>query len=345
MATKTKLLQSIASTIADYRKGEVPEPDVDHVQRWIRQFDANVQVPILSELDHVLKNAYVNRVTVERILGSVATTEALTGGKHSKFWASAGLLNIQGAGASQREMLDIFNGVLQKNFRLGINDCAGTSGHFVYIDDGVFSGSRAQQDLVKWIESEAPQNATIHVMAIVLYSGGDWYIRRGGRKLLGVEAAAEKAGKNISIQFWRSLGLENRRSNLNNSDVLVPAELPDDKCVKRYAQQLEAEGHPVEYRRGDSIGPAKLFSSPAGRHLLEQEFIKAGARIRVMCPNLPSSCRPLGFTGLRTFGFGSVVVTHRNCPNNCPLAFWVADPWYPLFPRKTNTETGMFVWE
>lgn len=32
------------------------------------------------------------------------------------------------------------------------------------------------------------------------------------------------------------------------------------------------------------------------------------------------------------------MVTFRNCPNNCPLAFWVGDPWYPLFPRLNNVK-------
>jgi hypothetical protein len=39
---------------------------------------------------------------------------------------------------------------------------------------------------------------------------------------------------------------------------------------------------------------------------------------------------------LQTVGFGALIVTFRNCANNCPLGFWVDDPWYPLFPRKTN---------
>jgi hypothetical protein len=39
---------------------------------------------------------------------------------------------------------------------------------------------------------------------------------------------------------------------------------------------------------------------------------------------------------LETLGFGSTLVTFRNCPNNCPLAFWAGYPWYPLFQRKTN---------
>ena len=37
MASK-KLLESVASTLADYRKGEIEPPDADHVKRWIQQF-------------------------------------------------------------------------------------------------------------------------------------------------------------------------------------------------------------------------------------------------------------------------------------------------------------------
>ena len=39
MASK-KLLDGVASIIADYRKCEIEPPDADHVNRWISQFDA-----------------------------------------------------------------------------------------------------------------------------------------------------------------------------------------------------------------------------------------------------------------------------------------------------------------
>ena len=49
--------------------------------------------------------------------------------------------------------------------------------------------------------------------------------------------------------------------------------------------------------------------------------------------------RPLGYHNLRTLGFGSMFITYRNCPNNCPLALWVEQDAYPsLFPRKANTK-------
>ena len=53
MAKRAELLGSIASTIADYRQGEIAAPDADHVDTWITQFDASVQTQILSEIDHI----------------------------------------------------------------------------------------------------------------------------------------------------------------------------------------------------------------------------------------------------------------------------------------------------
>ena len=91
----------------------------------------------------------------------------------------------------------------------------------------------------------------------------------------------------------------------------------------------------------------ELFSSEEGRQLLEREFLLAGVKILSKCKNPGPSLRPLGFSPFG-LGFGSLIVTFRNCPNNCPLALWWGDPeadetsplnkWYPLFPRKTYEE-------
>lgn len=55
MSQRQALLASIAQTIQDYRNGILPQPITDHVERWIQQFNDDVQIPILKELDHVLQ--------------------------------------------------------------------------------------------------------------------------------------------------------------------------------------------------------------------------------------------------------------------------------------------------
>ena len=55
MNERDSLLASIADTIKDYRKSEIPEPTPDHVNRWVSQFGTDVQCYLLRELDHVFQ--------------------------------------------------------------------------------------------------------------------------------------------------------------------------------------------------------------------------------------------------------------------------------------------------
>ncbi len=116
--------------------------------------------------------------------------------------------------------------------------------------------------------------------------------------------------------------------------------IPEDEQVQAYVSQPHK--FPFEAREpGRALGD---FSSEEGRQLLERELLIAGVRIRGFCKNPKDIVRPLGFSPFGV-GFGSMIVTFRNCPNNCPLALWWGDPeapassplsqWYPILPRKT----------
>jgi hypothetical protein len=327
VSKRSDLLESIAGTIADYRAGEIDALTAEHVETWVAQFDGEVQEPILGEVDHVLKQTYISKSAVQEFLSSLLKNEGLAGGDPCSFWTTVTYLNIQGGGNSQREMLEMFDELLRTECDFGIDDCNGASDAFLYLDDGIFSGNRIRNDITSWIKSEAPEHAKVKVVTIALHRGGQYYAKTG------IDSAAQAVGKKIDVQWWRSVEIEDRKSYINSSDVLRPTSLPDDELTQEYVQGLKYA--PI-LRKPGSVGNNKFFSSEGGRHLLEQEFLKVGTRIRSMCPNLNVYQRPLGNMVLETLGFGSLLVTFRNCPNNCPLAFWVGDPWYPLFPRKTN---------
>lgn len=334
MRERQTLLMSIAQTIQDYRDGSLQKPITDHVDHWVRQFDAGVQLPILREMDHVLKNTYFSKAKVFEFLREAIRTEELTGANPRSFWQSANFLDIQGGGASQTDMLALFSEVLREEFGFGIEDCGQGNDVFIYLDDGIFTGNRVWRDLEKWVLNEAPASATVHVICIVLHRGGQYYANKR------IQAAVRAAGKNIDIK-WRprpAIELEDRKTFSATADVLRPTEIPDDQAVKDYVAGMKFE---PTLRVPGNPGAAGLFSSDAAKILLEQEFLKAGVRIRQMCPNLGNTQRPLGHMTLETLGFGSLIVTYRNCPNNAPLAFWVDAPWYPLFPRTTNTQTAV----
>lgn len=327
MARRPKLLSSIANTIADYRQDEIPAPDAQHVDKWVKQFDEAVQEPILAELDYVLKKTYVTRASVGQFLTNMLTAQKLVGDDPCNFWKEANFLNIQDRGNSQREMLAMFETVLQEKCGLNIDQCGSDHGPYIYLDDAIFTGNRIKNDISAWIQSCGPPNASVHVIVIGLHRGGGWYARRE------VDKVVSAVGKRIDITWWCCLKIEDRKRYLADSDVLRPSAIPTDAAVQAYAEGLQ---YPPVMRPGNSVGQHKFFSSDTGRNLLEQEFLKAGAVIRSICPNLNQYQRPLGNMVLQTLGFGALIVTFRNCPNNCPLAFWVDSPWYPLFPRKTN---------
>jgi hypothetical protein len=329
------ILKSIAATVADYREGEIAKPSPEHVDKWASQFDKAVREPLLTELDHVLKRTYIPRANVVDFLKTVLSDKKLASEKPCDFWKGVGILDIQKGGESQKEMVAMFSAIMKKTCRYDASVCKAGNGTFIYLDDVVFTGNRVLNDLRDWIAGAAPNTAHVHIVTMAYHRNGKWY---AGNELT---KAAKAAKKDISRTWWRFIELEDRKSEVNTSDVLRPRALPGDADVKAYAETFSND-YPIAFRTADSVGEHKFFSSENGRALLEQELLRAGVHIRKICPKLGENQRPLGNMVLKSLGFGSMIVTFRNCPNNTPLAFWAGDPWYPLFPRKVNKKKSNF---
>jgi hypothetical protein len=339
MSKRSDLLASIANTIKDYRAGEIAQPTKDHVDRWIRQFDITVHVPLLREIDHVFKQTYFSKSDVSQFFAEQINHKTLAGDKPRKFWRAAHMLDIQQNGHSQTEILELFGEALKKQCGLEIDECGSAGGAFVYLDDVLFSGGRIGSDLSAWIAEEAPAEATIHILVIAAHRFGEW--KCTGR----LKKVAADAGKELELHCWAAIRFENRKTYRNTSEVLWPVEIPRDAALQAYI--AKEQKFPFEPRKPGGKLENVIFSSEEGRQLLERELLLAGMRIRSFSQNPSQALRPLGFSPFG-LGFGSMVVTFRNCPNNCPLALWWGDPdaapshpfskWYPLVPRKTYGE-------
>lgn len=330
MTERADLLTAIGATISDYRSLPKCLSEADHVDRWISQFDAAVQLPMLRELNHVFGRTYISAANVKSFLETVFSSDDLAGHDKRSFWRRSNLLDVQERGNSQREMLAFFNQVLLDRCAFDLSETGKGADTFVYFDDGLYTGSRIRSDLRTWVADRAPQTSNLHVVTITFHTGGQYYARTG------IEEIAQQTGKTVYTTWWRIKELEDRRSHTNNTDVLRPVACPNDAAVQAYVAGMRYR--PV-WRTAGNVGPAGVFSSDVGRRLLEDEFLKAGVRIRNISGNFPAQHRPLGYMRLETLGFGSMIVTFRNCPNNAPLALWAGDPWYPLFPRRTNADT------
>ena len=333
MSERDDLLASIANEIKTYRRGELTEPTPAHVDRWARQFTPAHQLAFLREFDHVMKNTFVTRKNFNDFLKNLLTNEKLAGDDPESYWESTHFLNIQQNGQSQKEMLKLFAKCLDDKYGLDLDECGAPDGDYIYLDDVMFSGNRVGNDLEQWIVNHAPQTAKIHVIVAVLHTSGHYLVKRR------LNDVVEKSGKQITITYWQSLDIENRKYYKNSSAVLWPATIPTAPEVQAY--MALPSRFPFEPRQA-SIAAIAPFSSEQGRQTLESEFLIAGAKIRSLSANPKASMRPLGFSPFG-IGFGSTIVTYRNCPNNCPLALWWGDReatsgalhWYPLLPRKT----------
>ena len=337
MNERSNLLESISTTIKDYRSGEVPESTPDHVERWVKQFDTDAQIHILREIDHIFKTTYYSKAHFLTFFDEHINKKS----DPYDFWRRANILEIQKKGNSQREILNLFDKVLKKQIGISFREMPPSDGPCVYIDDALFTGARIKDDLLPWIEKYDQDIVNLHILVIAVHRLGKWHCGESLKK------KARSSGKNLRFKFWSSNEFENRIRYSSHSDVLWPVDIPDDVALKKYLEG--GDPFPFVPRKDDGF-PFSIFSSEGGRQVLERQFLNAGVKIRSSCSqNLKKFWRPLGFSHFG-LGFGSMVVTFRNCPNNCPLALWWGDPkatpgnimskWYPLFQRKINTEDG-----
>ncbi len=193
MTERRGLLESIASTIKDYRAGEIEAPSAGHVDRWVRQFDNSVQVALLREVDHVFKETYFSKEWVSGFLAKQIKNEKLAGSDSCAFWRSARFLRIQQYGHSQAELLALFGESLKAQCGIAIERCGRPDGPFIYLDDVLFSGSRVGNDISEWLKQDAPATATLHILVIATHCLGEWQALKGLKK----DAAA--VGKKIEL--------------------------------------------------------------------------------------------------------------------------------------------------
>lgn len=342
--------QQIATIAADY-EGESPgSMNAARVIRWISQFPEKHQQPILEETAHILSRSYISKSRLDSFLDGIAVNEKLSANKPKEFWTNALILEIQERGNSQREMvLSLRSRLKALGFQPG-NASTEKAQAFIYLDDVLFTGGHLLHDLTTWIKNQAPKKGRVIILVAALHRGAVYRAQKANHNL---NETALLSSKDLSFEIWRLVELEDRLRYSNSSDVLRPQAPPSDTQVAEYIAELDAElaeaskkyskTFSLDWRAGNGTGDLGLFSTNAARVLYEDQMLIAGCRIRAQSLNFQKikSARPLGFQSLTSVGFGGLIMTYRNCPNNCPMTWWAGEPWYPLFPRRTNSATAV----
>lgn len=340
--SRYRSISAIASIAADYRTGEIPLLSPDHVEKWTSQFEAlgidrSTMNQFLAELAHVLSLTYLSKEAAVSSLREMLTDVPRDYGPNpSFFWGSVNFLQIQRSGSSQSDMIHALDEVMKLDLGFGVDQCGSSDGLFVYLDDCSFTGKKVLDDLSSWISVRAPTNALVIVLLMVDHQGV--YYRRD---MLRDRARA----KNIEIHWLSGATIEDRVGAYwsARSGVLRPSSIDARVDPEVYAALLRTTPYDPKFRPFSPI-VAWPFSSEVGRNILEQVFFRTGLHIWSLSEAPNVLMRPLGYSSVNPLGFGSLTITHRNCPNNSPLALWWGDSlaprshpfsrWRPLFPRR-----------
>ncbi len=347
----------LASIIKDYRKDELRiNLDADHVEKWLSQFTPENQDVILTETLHIFESWYFDNNKIDNMLDNMVDYLCKKYKvKHtSELFKIISFVNIQEDGASQSFLLSRLIDRIGEQYAVSVKtDISEEISHYVYLDDGLYTGKRSRKDLSDCLYSLSP-NTNLDA----------FYIVAGTRSLQYVKGVAYKLAKelNISLEIFAWKLIYNNKSiervfHQNQLEELYEANhfclwpiQVDNEKIKLYYEHLKTLGNNYEksaYRTSPWRNNKGIFTSVENREIVETEFLIRGIEILEKV-NENKGLYPLGFNLWPSFGFGSFCAFNTNISNSCPLVLWwgnlekngsVLDYWYPLLPRRTNTET------
>jgi hypothetical protein len=326
-------LKRLSWFVADYQPNAFADAD-DLAVTWIRQFPKGSQVPIMRALATALQTTYISQESYTNYFQSRITNE--------DFWSNAFFLDGPATeGQSGVITYKLVADEVNKKFGPILESQEPKwhmSANHVFVDDAIFSGDRVIKDYGQWWDSppdpsiwpeyqrdDGPIN--IYVWTYVRHTAGEEHVRKW------LDRTVTAYGYSCQVNFASALVLEDRNEFSTQSDVLWPASLTETAVETRFGDSTSrSKLRPVDPKAPSSA--AGVFASAKDREALESEFMDAGLDI---LRQFNKAWAPLGY-GRRPFGFGSLSVSYRNCPNNAPLALWWSIPshgWTPLFARST----------
>lgn len=352
-----EMISQLALIIANYRREELPlDFDATHVEKWLCQFTDECQDVILSETVYILSHWYFNKQYIEEKFLDVIVDFLC---KKYKYGFAQDLcyetvfVDVQRVGQSQKQLIQMLYSRLDEQYQLKLNlQITEGKRHFVYIDDGLYTGSRARKDLVELLY-EIPPDSTLDVFYLVASSNGLAYTAD--------KIAPTANSRNIIVSLYRLKNIENiRRVNpqyigdsykksYGRSQLCLWPDKDSQKIQRisdyeKYLQSISSKHITHLYRESPWNNDCGIFSSVHNRNVVEREFLLKGIEI-LSSISSPKGKYPLGYNLWPSFGFGSFCASDLNISNTCPLVLWwgniekqgnTLDNWYPLFPRRAN---------
>lgn len=293
---------------------------------WIEQFDRSSRVALLESLTRTLRRTFIRRTDIEAYFQESIANE--------DFWRNVYLVTPPGyQGESGVIFTEVVRSCVDQKFGIDLFEdyelCWLNDDNHVFVDDAVFTGNRVLKDYDSdwrsWKRVWETPNGGTYERQLNLYvwtylrhrSGEDWV-----RELLMEDA--HRRGIAVSLTFRSKLVYEDRLDHADASDVLWPRHGANGVDSVDSDEETRA-------RRPGRFVATQVFDDVRIRDVLEDQLLSAGRDIISRFNN--TIWTPLGL-GRQPFGFGSLSVSYRNCPNNAPLALWWSlQNWTALFPR------------
>lgn len=347
-------IERLVNRIKDYRKNEIQfVPDARHINKWLSQFSPMTQDVILHETVHIFDDWYFTNEFVDEKIDRIPNYLLK---KHSypsisSVFQNVSFLCTQKDGKSQHEIVSRFrNRIFEKHGISVKTEIEDRISHYVFIDDGLYTGSRARKDLQAIIAS-LPQNSTLDVFYIVACSSPFNYTKKI------VLDFAQEHSVDVKMHNWKNIN--NDKDSTWNSDRTVETwtlhhdclwplpSLKTNEDVSTYIEGLQGLSDGSKwylFRKEHWLYDAGIFSSPENRKIVEKEFLLHGISI---LKNITehNGMYPLGYSHTPSLGLGSFCAFDMNISNTCPLVLWwgnnetmgnILDSWYPLLPRRIN---------
>lgn len=348
--------EKLASIIGNFRSGEIEQIGIERVEKWLSQFDEDKQEPIIEEMIYVFSDWYLSQEYIineylDKIPGILQEKYGFS--SEAETCKNVVFVDMQAVGASQRMLVSELGKLKKEQYGITIKSEIDPSvSHYAYIDDGFYSGSRARKD-IKELVYQLKSGDTLDVFYLVMCTGGLLYAKKEFKEL--------EAECKVTIKFHPLAKIDNDRKEhteykdgtekvwwMNNQMCLWPsAASGKDPEVSTYYDYLKTVGtnyEKIPYRNSHWVNDPGVFSSSERRALIEHEFLKKGIMIAGSYRREYGNSKgmyPLGYNLWPSFGFGVMFATDYNVPNNAPLVLWADTDWYPLLPRRKNTENDV----
>ncbi len=330
-------VEEISQALANYRPEDDIKRDTDHVYQWLSQFRPHSQRSIAEGTARILSQFFLSKEACTDFIDDIITHKDLVQDDPAAFWAQTAILNLQKQGNSQRELVQMLTTSLNKQ---GIQHGSPEPRYSVYIDDAIFTGNTVLHDLKEWVQS-APDKHRVHVLTFGHYKSGQQHAQQALNKVI----KASKKDIKITFHARPDAKLMNFLAKRNISQSMWPTQkVLSHPLIQEYAQQITRRKNKIHYRQTQK-NPSLM--PEYARHAMEEEFLIAGVQIINRCKSPSRHLKPLGYSPYPGFGFGSILTTYRNCPQNCPLALWWGSQepntdnsaaWYPLMERAQQAE-------